>query len=335
VPEAADPWTWWRNSLAGTVGPITTTPEQGYFRVRAKNGQWEPVAIWFDEDRGDWIAFRNNREVHADDIWIAACRYPITLEQYDKAIEGGGFDDEPARAPTVSHNSADIDPLEALRIEYLGEAEMAEEFLRHPIRSRDDASKVAIWSKRLADIARKANDLHRVEKQPSLDEVRRVDERWRELRDAPKALSARLKRHSDDYLLEQERIERERQRRAREDADRARREAEAAAHAARHADVLEDDDTAAARQEEINRLQQEAARAETEAEGRRVQAGRTGAKLSLRTFVTARIIDFDVLLGALKNRPEIHETVQSLANRAARSGVDLPGMERVEERRSV
>ncbi len=331
----SDPWTWWRNSLAGTVGPITTTPEQGYFRVRGKDGQWEPVAIWYDEDRDDWAAFRNNREVRADDIWIAACRYPITVEQYDQAIDGGGFDDEPALAPTVSDNIADIDPLEALRIEYLGEAEMAEEFLRHPIQSRDDASKVAIWSKRLADIARKANDLHRVEKQPALDEGKRVDDRWRDLREAPKTLSAKLKRHSDDYLLEQERIERDRQRKAREDADRARREAEAAALAARHADVLEDDDTAAARQEEIDRLQRQADRAEIEAQERRVQAGRTGAKLSLRSFVSARITDFEALLAVLKNRPEIRELVQSLANRAARSGVDLPGMERVEERRSV
>jgi hypothetical protein len=271
-----------------------------------------------------------------ESLWVASCRNPITEQQYDQAMAGGGFIDEPERTATAGHNlPADLDPHEKLRLEFLGEKEMADAFLKTPIKTRDEASRAAIWSKRLSEITRKANDLHRVEKQPSLDESRRVDDRWRELREEPKALSVRLKRHSDEYLLEQERIERERQRKAQEEADRIRREAEAAALAARHADVCEDDDTAAARQAEVDRLQQQADRAEVEAQERRVQVGRTGAKLSLRTFISARITDFDKLLAALKHREEIREVVQSLANRAAKSGVALPGMEVVEERRSV
>lgn len=328
-------WSWWQAALKGSFGAITTTPEQGYYRCRYKGGQWEPVAIWLDEESGGWLAYRNGSEVHADDVWISACRHPITIEAYEKAMGGGGFDDEPEKAPGIGHNRDEVDPLDALRIEYLGEKELAEEFLRAPVKTRADADKAAIWSKRLADIAKRATDLHRVEKQPSLDECRRVDEKWRELRDDPKALATRLKRHIDDWLREEDRIERERQRLAREEADRLRREAEAAEHARRHADVLESEDTLAAREAEIDRLEQQAIAAEREAEARNAQAGRTGAKVALRTFVSAEITDFDALLIALKDRAEIREQVQSLANRAAKAGVELPGMKIVEERRAV
>lgn len=339
--HVVDRWRWWHDALKGKTGQITTTPEQGYYRVRYKDkktgqsGQWEPVAIWFDEDSQGWLAYRNGSEVHADEIWIGACRNPITIEAYDKAMGGGGFDDEPEKAPGIGHNSPEADPLDALRIEYLGEKELAEEFLRSPVQSDDAASKAAIWSKRLADIAKRATDLHRVEKQPSLDVGRRVDEKWRELKEDPKALSTRLKRHTDDFLREKDRKERERQRAAQEESDRLRREAEAAALAARHADILEDEEILAARHAEIERINEQAAAAQREAEARNVAAGRTGAKVSLRTFVSAEIIDFDALLVALKGRDEIKELVQSLANRAAKAGIELPGMKIVEERRAV
>ncbi|MER8967700.1 hypothetical protein NKI25_18595 [Mesorhizobium sp. M0808] len=62
---------------------------------------------------------------------------------------------------------------------------------------------------------------------------------------------------------------------------------------------------------------------------------RTGAKVSLRTFVTAEITDYDALVMALKDRPEVREIIQTLANRAAKSGVEIAGMKAVEERRAA
>lgn len=330
-----DRWAWWQNALNGKFGQITTTPEQGYFRVRPKGGQWQPVAIWFDEDASKWLAYRAGREVHADDIWTWACRQPITFEAYEKAMAGNGFDDEPEKAPGIGHNKAEADPLDALRIEYLGEKELADAFLKSPIKTKADADKAAIWSKRLSDISKRATDLHKVEKQPSLDESRRIDEKWRELKEDPKALSVSLKRHMDEFLREQDRIEQDRQRRAREEADRIRREAEEAMRAAAHADVLEDDDTSAARQAEIDRLAQLATDAEREALARNSTAGRTGAKVALRTFISAEITDIEQLLMALKDRPEVIELAQSLANRAAKAGVKLAGMKIVEEKRAA
>ena len=57
--------------------------------------------------------------------------------------------------------------------------------------------------------------------------------------------------------------------------------------------------------------------------------------MSLRTFVSAEITDYDALLIALKDHSEVKELVQSLANRAAKSGVVLAGMKIVEERRAA
>jgi hypothetical protein len=327
--KIVDRWQWWRNALKGQLGPIHSEPEQGYFRTRKKNGPWEPVAIWWDEDVPGWLAYRNGQDVAADEIWLWACRNPITHEAYEKAIAGGGFDDEPkpAVAP-VGHNSADADPMEALRIEYLGDKELAEEFLKTPIKTKADADKAAIWSKRLADIAKRATDQHKIEKQPALDETRRIDDKWRELKEDPKELSTKLKRHMDAYLREQDRLEQERQRKAREEADKIRQEAEAAA-----AEARQDGDVAVAQRAE--QLAQQAADADREAQARNAAAGRTGAKVALRTFISAQITDIEPLLIALKDRPEILELVQSLANRAAKAGVKLPGMKIIEEKRAA
>ncbi len=324
-------WAWYFNALRGNFGPIhENDPQQGYYRTRAKNKPWEPVAIFYPEGSDDLVAYRNGREV--DDIsalWTWACRNPISYEAYDKALHGGGFDDEPqAAVAPAGHNSGDADPLEALRIEYLGDKELAEAFLKTPIKTKADADKAAIWSKRLADIAKRATDQHKVEKQPALDETRRIDDKWRELKEEPKELSTKLKRHMDEYLREQDRLEQDRQRKAREEADRIRREAEAAA-----AEASQDGDVAVAARAE--QLAQQAADADREAQARNAAAGRTGAKVALRTFISAEITDIDALLIALRDREEIKELVQSLANRAAKAGVSLPGMKIVEEKRAA
>ncbi|MEQ1407735.1 hypothetical protein ABK249_22705 [Neorhizobium sp. Rsf11] len=318
-------WHWWQEALAGRIGPIHDGhPQQGYYRTRFKDKPWEPVAIWFED--GEWHALRGERKVDASDIWTWCCRNPITYEAYNKAIEGAGWDDEP-EAPAIGHNLPD-DPFDALQVEFAAEKEQAEAFLKQPIKTQADADRAAIWSKRLSTIAKKATDLHKVEKQPHLDAGRAVDNKWRELKEEPDALSKRLKRHMDDYLREQQRIEAERQRKAQEEADRKRREAEEAARLA----AVANDDAAA---DEAKRKQEEAAQAERDAQMRNATAGRTGARVALRTFVSARIVDYDRALRALSDHPEMKALVETLANRAVRAGVEVEGVERFEEQRAA
>ncbi|CAD7023292.1 hypothetical protein REJC140_00157 [Pseudorhizobium endolithicum] len=310
-------WKWWQDALAGNFGPIhDSDPQQGYYRTRFKEKPWEPVAIWFEN--GEWHAMRGDRTVRAADIWTWCCRNPITYEAYTKAIEGDGWDDEPEAVRGMGDNLPD-DPFEALKLEFAGEQELAAELLRTKVETQDQANKIGVLSKRIASISKRASDLHKVEKAPHLEAGRAVDDKWRDLKEEPDSLSKRLKRHLDDYLREQQRLEMERQRKAQEEADRKRREAEDAASAA----AQQENEAAAV---EAKRLQDEAAQAERDAQARNASAGRTGARVALRTFVYAQITDYDALLMALKDRAEIKEIVETLAHRAARSGVELPGM---------
>lgn len=303
---------------------ITTDPQPGFYRKRNDGGRDIPVAIWFDE-RG-LVAVAGDNPINPVDIWTWVCRWPVSEKVWNEVADNGKPWPDDAPTPPKTHNLPS-DPHEALTVEFAGEKEMAEAFLKTPITTQERADQAAVWSKRIAAIAKKATDLHKVEKQPALDAGRAVDDKWRALKDEPDALSKRLKRHLDDFLREQQRLELERQRKARDEADRIRRQAEEAALAA-----APDDEVAKAN---ADRLQQEAADAERDAKARNATAGRTGARVALRTYYVGEITDYDALLAALKDRAEIREAVQSLANRAATSGVDLPGMKIVEERRAA
>lgn len=345
----SDQYSFWRKALelAGDCGELTREqpkllgatmePESGFYRKRKhKDGPFVPVAIW--RDGNGILGVVNGKQVPAEDeLWTRCCRHPVSEKSYYAATETGAWpDDVPTAAPAIGHNSgADPDdPHAALTQEYEREAEAAQEFLQNPITEKQQADMAAAWSKRIAAIAKKATDLHKVEKQPALDECRRIDDRWRDLKDGAKELSTAIKRALDNYLREEARKEEERQRKAAAEALAKQREAEAAARKAAAFEAESQAEKLAARAE-AERLQREADEAAKATETRNASAGRTGSKVALRTFVTAKITDIEALLMALKERPEIVEVAQKLANSAVRQGKELPGVERVEERRAA
>lgn len=329
-------WAWWIDALNGKFGPIHDgDPQQGYYRVRRKDCPWEPVAIWQDEDTGAWLAYRDGKEVRADDIWSWCCRNPISFEAYEKAMAGSGFDDEPKQAAGIGDNSGEADPFDALRIEYLGEKELAEEFMKQKVTTQAQADKVAIWAKRLTTIKTKAEGLHKVEKQPHLDAGRTVDDKWRELKTEPDELSKRLKAHIKSFLQEQIRAEEDRQRKAREEADRLRRAAEQAAREEQQR--AEEGNPDGSLLKEADRLREQAREAEQEAEARKVNAGRTGARVSMRTVKVGVVTDYGkaaAALVAMKHKDLLTE-IDRLAQRAATAGMPFDGMEVREDEKVV
>lgn len=318
-----DRWTWWRKALAnpaeiGRSLPVHDGDAQvGYYRARSKDGAWEPVAIWV-ADGGDLVALRNGREVRPDSIWTFCCRHPVTYEQYTDAMAAGRFDDEPPEAPGVGHNSGDLDAFEAMRQELAGEAEMAEDFLKQEVKTAAQADKCAVWAKRIADLSKRADNERKVEKEPHLQASRAVDDRWRDVIDGSKDLSAKLKKHIEPYLIAQRKAEQERVRKAEEEARRQRAEAEAAARAA-----MEGDEKAA---KAARDAQEKAAEAERQAQAKNASAGRTGARVALRTVYVAVITDYDAAYAALKDNPDMKAMVQQLADRACRAKVPLAGV---------
>ena len=365
-----DQFAWWRKALEMGGGReltrqqldllgLTQEPQSGFYRCRShKDGPFVPVAIWRDGE-ALWCLQENRTRDDVDMVFTWCARWPISKALYDQIMAGGAWPDEPPSPPKDHNQIKTGDPCIDLQAEFEAERELAQIFLKKPITTQEQADQAAIWAKKLAAIAKKATDLHKVEKQPSLDEGRRIDDKWRTLKEEPADLSKKLKRAQDDFLRELDRLEQERQRKAREEADRVRREAEEATRRAAEASRIAEQERARREQEqpgavaslfadetnaeadrllaEAERKAKEAAAAEREAEARAVGAGRTGARTSLRTYYSAHITDYDALVMALKDTPEVREAVERVANQIARSK-DAPmpaGAERHEERRAA
>lgn len=303
-------------------------PQPGFYRMRAKDegADMVPVAIW-ENAAGEIVAKVGNR-MHdfPAEVWSFCCRYPVSEEDCRAAMRGEGWKDTPPEAERGMGDNLPDDPFEALVMEVNGEAETAKELLKKPVTTQDQADRVANFSKRVSALGKKADELFAVEKRPILDAGKAVDNKFRDVRDITTKVTKDLKRALDAFLAEQRRIEEERQRKAAEEAAAIRRKAEAAAKKAAEEQSNPNDPEQLAAKAEADRLADEAKKAEKEAEARQVSAGRTGSKVSLRTVKFAVITDFDALLMALKDREEIRELVQSLANRAAKGDIELPGM---------
>jgi hypothetical protein len=306
-------------------------PRPGFYRKRNKAGKDQAVAIWNDET--GVIALVDGEPADPDSVWTYVARWPISHEQYEAVMGGAPWPDDGLARAEVGHNLPD-DPHEAAKIEFEGEKEAAEEILARPIKTQADADRAAVAAKRLSDLHGKVDKMFRAEKDPIVQAGREVDEKFRWREDA-KALSTQLKRHQDDFLREQQRLELERQRRAREEEMRLQREAEEKARkAAQEANKASDEEKARLQREADDAAAAAAAKAR-EAEAQKVSAGRTGARVSLRTFVYARIVDYDKAQAALKDHPDMKVLVEQLANRAVKAGVQVDGVERCEEQRAA
>lgn len=342
VLAKADPYAFWRKALdigggrqiprdrARDMG-TTTEPQPGFYRKRSKDGPDVPVAIW-REDSG-MVAVAGGKPVEADAIWTWCCTWPISEADYRTVADGGAWANAVPAARGIGDNLPS-DPHEAAKVEFAGARELVDEFLRQPIASQDDADKAAVWAKQMNEIHGTVDKLFRAEKDPIVAAGKVVDDtyRWRE--DA-KTLATRLKRHTDAWLARLAREEDDRRRKAEEAALAARRAAEEAERA-KLASVTVDDGESERRKAEADRLAAAAAAAEREAQARPVFAGRTGAKVSLRTYYVATITDYPTLLMELKDTPEVREAVEKVAGSIARGKGPVPaGMQRTEEKRAA
>lgn len=315
-------WAWYQAALKGNFGPMHEgTPEQGYYRTRFKGGQWEPVAIYYPEGSDQLVAYRGRKEVDPAEIWNFCRTNPITYDAYMKALDGAGFDDEPALA-TIGDNSGSDDPFDAISQELAGEKEMADEFLRSPVKTQADADKAGIWAKRLSDLAKRADNHRTAEKEPHLAASRAVDDKWRAPVGQAKDLSVALKLHVEPFLKAKKRAEEERARQAAQQAEELRRQA-----------LASDQRT----EQERAKLLQQAQEAEKAAEVKNAQAGRTGAKVSIRVEKVGVVTDYAkaaAALAAMKHK-DLIEIIDKLAQRAAKAGMPFDGMEVREEERVV
>ncbi|WP_457663660.1 hypothetical protein [Sinorhizobium medicae] len=336
-------WAWWRGALKdpSKIGtpPLVIHPGEyqvGYYRTRFKGKQWVPVGIYPD-DNGVVVAFRDGKPVEdIPELFLWCCRNPISYEAYMKALEGGGFDDEPALA-TIGDNSGSEDPFEAIMQELAGEKEMADEFLRAPVKTQADADKAGIWAKRLSDLAKRADNLRVVEKEPHLAASRAVDDKWRAPVGQAKDLSVALKLHVEPFLKAMKREEEERARKAAAEAAELRRKADEAARKAAAETSQKDAASQQKAEQERQELLRQAEAADKAAEVKNAQAGRTGAKVSIRVEKVGVVTDYAKAAAALvaMKHKDLIEIIDKLAQRAAKAGMPFDGMEVREEEKVV
>lgn len=318
-------YSYWEQSLADKKMPVHDgDPQCGFYRKKNKGGVDQACAIWVQD--GKHIATVNGRQTDAQELWSWVCQRPISEQTFNSFNESGEWPDD---APSIGHNLESGDIHSDLLHEFAGEKEMAEEFLKTPITTQDQADTAATWSKRLSGISKRATDYHKVEKDPHLQAGREVDDKWRDLKEGPKSLATQLKRHMDAFLREQARLEDERRRKAEQEAEAKRQEA---LRLEQEAMKSSEDDEAA---EKATRAAEAAKQAERDAQARNSTAGRTGSKVALREFVYAEITDYDKVVDALKGRDEMKELIQSLCKRAAKAGVEIEGMKIMKEKRAA
>lgn len=266
--DPTDIWAWWRlakedPTRIGTPPLIVhpSEPHCGYYRVLPKGGNWEAVGIYPAEEGSNQLYMeRSGKTVPRDrfeDLWVWCCRQPVEFEDYQRAIDGGGWEDEAPKAQGTGAIPETAEPIDALTVEFDGELAVAREMLAEPIREKPQADRAAQVAVRLMSISNRATKLHDVEKAPILRKGREIDDKWRNLMEGAADIGRKLKKHQEAFLKELERIERERVLAAQREAERKRQEA---AEALRKA---EEEKRRAA--EEAERIRRAAVRAAQEA----------------------------------------------------------------------
>ena len=324
---------YWRAELAspGSQSRDTAdTPTDGFWRAQAAKTKPDyPVAIWHE---GEVETIKIGRrqfdggstaEGHdfRDGTWQHCVA--VTKEIYDAAVDTGFWPDgKPARKMSDE---------ERMGIEVGGgdNAPSTEDSLGDQIASladiinntdepktQDEANALAGRLDKMRALLKLAEAARVKEKEPDLQGGREVDAKWQAIgqpggdayRDGEAKRKAFLKK--EQARLDAEAEERRKQQQAEIEAQQAA----AAAEAAERGEPVPAATPAAA--------------VVPPAEPQRARAGSTfGRATGLRKVTRAKITDIGKLLQALSTHKEMIEFAQTLANRAAKAGIPLDGME--------
>lgn len=295
----------WRRRLAGENVPIHDgKPECGRYKMRRqKNGPFLPVAIFMKD--GEMFAAVGKEFVDPESIWLHAVKNPVSEADYKHAMQHGHFPDEPPPRTVGDNNPPDtIEEIIPLEIE------QASEWLRSigEITSQRDADIAGNRVSALRELKKQVEAKHKKEKEPHLAAGRAVDAKYKPLIEdvdgACKALLAAVTKF----------LNAERDRKAKEAREAYEREV-----AAR---VLE----RAQARDEGEPVEEELALPPPPQPVKVNAGGARGAKIALRSETIAVITDYEAVLHHFAHHEDIESCVQKLANRAAKAGVQVPGV---------
>ena len=233
------------------------------------------------------------------EIWIQVCNNPVPEEWYREVAEGDSDQWRDGMATTAP--MGDNKPPEETDFEYLkgkieDNAAAAELRLKgEPITEQTEADLISNLADVLSEFWKKADEARKKERAPHDEALKAIQAKW-----SPLLLLAETYRNLKYKLLTPWQL-----------AQQKKAEEDAKAAVAAGEPLAADERT------------------------RRPRAGTRGRAMSLKSFKTAEIVDYDQCLAFFKDNSDVRATIQDLANKAVRAGVSVPGAKLVEEQRTV
>ncbi|TIV83839.1 MAG: hypothetical protein E5V64_06650 [Mesorhizobium sp.] len=325
-------WAWHTAALAnpkqiGKTLIVTTTPEEGWFRAKGKDGPWEPVVIWLEGDT--WNALRgiepDRRTVHADKVWIDCCRYPISFEEYERVAEQGAewsdvdsvVHSQRRGPPKPGDNSGDRSESEMLADDIKASLDQLRQY--KAIKTDEEAGKAQSLRSRLLELSRKADKAREKLVRPHLDAQQAINGEWQPLVKDAKGGADELRKTLEGYesaKLAKRRAEEEAARKAAQEAEKAREEQEQSFLAPEPQPLPEPAPVAAAPAPETT------------------IKGSYGRAASVSTeWVVTGISDQDALYQFLREHRDLKACLLDLAQRGFKAGHDVPGIIKEERAR--
>lgn len=312
MPEQIDQYDFWRRRLAGeTISIHDGEPQAGFYRVRTRDKTgWRTVAYWFkDGALRCRIDGADIEEQRAMEMWTYASKNPIAHEVFKSVSEGGAWPDlhEGVTADLInSAGAADENTFEGLQDRISDLARDAEKLIAAGgAKSQDEADRASNLANRLAELHKQADAARAAEKKPFDEGAKTIQGKWLPLlsiADAYKRLKAAV---VTPFLVEQER-----KRRAAEDAAR-----KYAMEAAKAGQPIPEPPPAAVAS---------------------VKAGSGGRRsVALRTVKVIAIADRAAVLAFFADNQMVSDVLQTLAEKATRAGVTVPGVTVTEEQRAA
>ena len=300
-----DQYQFWRHALAGHRMPMHEgDPQPGFYRLKERDGVDSAVAYWLTDHNNGMACVLNGKLVPPQkgiDLWTYCCDKPVTHEAYTHRIRAGMWPNEiealVTRMPAAGHNQPPPDNSMDALLSVLDAIEREAKRILDagPAKTQDEVDQASDIANELGDLEKRVVEAHRVEKAPVLANAKRIDGKWFALRDKANDLKSKIKLRVVTPFLV-----------------KVKRDQEIALAAAQQAGV------------DLAEVQVEKPR-----------AGSIKRTTSLKMVKTARIEQFDLVLGFFSTNKEIIELVQKLADRAVRAGVSVPGCAVLETEQAV
>lgn len=312
VENIPDQYDFWRRRMAGEVVPIHDgEPQAGFYRLKTKDGNWQPVAYWFGKDGSlrCRVGSRDIDEQTAAERWPHASKNPIAHEVYKAVINGELWPDQHesvARDRINSDAAPEDDSFDALKDRIEDLARDARSLIEAGAAADQSAAdRASDLANRLAELQKKADAARAAEKKPHDEAAAAVQAKWK-----PLLGTADIYRRIKEAVITPFLVGEEKKRRLAE--AQARRAAEEAAKAG---------------QPIPEPAQTQRAAPKAGSGGRR--------SVALRTVKVVTITDRAAVLAFFAENPQITEVLQKLAEKCVAAGATVPGITVTEDQRAA